>query len=252
MGFASLIQIEASEFLLVILATFGAAFVSGIAGFGGSFVLAIALTPVLGPRAVIPAIAVYSLFANLGRLYIYRKSIHWRFSVQFVMASLPGLAFGSWLLKELPEAALLGIFGFVLLSAVPLRRILVRAAFKPDLATTVTIGVVFGAVSGAAVGSGMFVIAALNTFGLHGAVLLGTDAAIGIANAVSRVVAFWWLGLLDVRLTVIGVSLGAVSLPATWLASLVVRHIGQRLHSQIIEAIIVAAGASFLISAWLR
>jgi len=246
---AQLFPFETADLLLVLVATFASAFVSGIAGFGGSFVLAIALTPLIGPRAVVPTIAVYAFCANLGRVYIYRNSIHWRFAVQFVIASLPGLAIGSWLLKTLPESGLMVVFGVVLLSAVPMRRLLKRISFKPGAATTATIGFVFGAVSGTAVGSGMFVIAALNTFGLHGPMLLGTDATIGITNAFTRVITFWWLGLLDLRLAVMGVTMGAVSLPATWVASLVVRRLGQNLHAQIIEAIILLAGLSFIVSA---
>lgn len=238
-----------AQFFLVMGAAFVSAFVSGVAGFGGSFVLAIVLTPILGPRAVVPAIAVYALLSNIGRLYIYRSDIHWRFAFQFIVASLPGLAIGATLLKALPENALLGLFGVVLISAVPLRRLLKRAEFQPGIATTAAIGLLFGAVSGTAVGSGMFVIAALNAFGLHGAVLLGTDAVIGIVNAVTRVITYWWLGLLDLRLAVMGLAMGAVALPATWLASRLVRRIGQALHARIIEAIIVIAGLSFLCGA---
>jgi len=238
------------ELFLVTGAAFLSAFVSGVAGFGGSFVLAIVLTPIIGPRAVVPAIAVYALCANIGRVYIYRNDIHWRFAFQFILSSLPGLAVGAAILKTLPENALLGVFGVVLLSAVPLRRLLKRTEFDPGIRTTATIGFVFGAVSGTAVGSGMFVVAALNTFGLHGAALLGTDAVIGITNAFTRVVTFWWLDLLDARLAIMGLAMGAVALPATWLASGLVRRIGQSLHSRIIEAIIVFAGLSFLYGAF--
>ncbi|RMA40670.1 sulfite exporter TauE/SafE family protein [Rhodophyticola porphyridii] len=244
------VPFSGGELLLVAGAAFLSAFVSGVAGFGGSFVLAIVLTPIIGPRAVVPAIAVYALCANVGRVYIYRREIHWRFAFQFILSSLPGLAIGAAILKTLPEFALLAVFGVALLSAVPLRRFLKRTQFEPGISTIVAIGFVFGAASGTAVGSGMFVIAALNTFGLHGAALLGTDAVIGITNAVTRVVTFWWLDLLDARLAIIGLTMGAVALPATWLASGLVRRMDQTLHSRIIEAIIIFAGLSFLVSAF--
>ncbi|MEM7446528.1 MAG: sulfite exporter TauE/SafE family protein [Pseudomonadota bacterium] len=247
-----LLTLEATDLILVIGAAFASAFVSGVAGFGGSFILAIALTPIIGPRAVVPVIAVYALSSNLGRIYIFRKDIHWRFAIQFIIASLPGLAVGASLLKWLPEAMLLVVFGIVLMLAVPTRRFLKRRKFEPGWKSTAAIGFVFGAVSGTAVGSGMFVVAALNTFGLHGPILLGTDAVIGIVNAFTRVVAFWWLDLLDLRLAVMGLAVGLVALPATWLASLLVRRIGQALHAQLIEVLIVIAGASFLVFAVFR
>ena len=237
------------QLIVIGLAAFASAFVSGVAGFGGSFILAVALTPLIGPKSVVPVIAVYALSANLGRVYFYRKEVHWPFAVQFILASLPGLAVGAMFLKWVPEDALLAVFGSVLLVAVPARRLLKRAQFSPGWKTTAAIGFSFGVISGTAVGSGMFVVAALNTFGLQGAALLGTDAVIGIVNAASRVVAFWWLGLLDMRLALAGMLVGAVSIPATWVASLLVRRIGGKLHSAIIETVIILAGLVFLGSA---
>lgn len=249
MNESTLLLLEAGEIALVIGAAFVAAFVSGIGGFGGAFILAAALVPIVGPKAVVPLVAVYALFSNIGRLYYFRRTIHWRFAVQFVVASLPGLAVGVSFLKWVPEDILLALFGVVLLSAIPVRRMLQRARFTPSWRTTAVIGFIFGAVSGTVVGSGMFVIASLNTFGVHGPLLMGTDAAIGITNALVRAIVFWRLGLLDATIAVAGVAVGVVSLPATWLASRVVKRLGNKRHSIFIEIIIVLAGVSFLLGA---
>ena len=52
--------------------------------------------------------------------------------------------------------------------------------------TIAGLGLAFGFMSGTAAGSGMLVIAFFNRSGLSGPLLLGTDAVIGIANALSR------------------------------------------------------------------
>ena len=78
------------QIVLVAFAAFGAALVSGLGGFGGAFILVIALTPVVGAKTVIPLIAVYAICNNLSRVYIYRKSIAWKLGIQFTLASLPG------------------------------------------------------------------------------------------------------------------------------------------------------------------
>lgn len=237
------------DIALITLAAFASAFVSGVAGFGGSFVLAIVLTPLAGPKAVVPLIAVYALCANIGRIWIYRHAIQWDFAIKFILASMPGMLLGAIFLKWVPENVLLALFGAVLLAVVPLRRGLEKADFAPGWKVIAGIGFVFGAISGTAVGSGMFVIATLNTFGLHGAELLGTDAVIGIVNAFARVVTFWWLGLLDTGLFAAGLLMGAVAIPATWSASLIVRRLGRKLHARLVEGIIVLAGISFILGA---
>lgn len=237
------------QIVLVGLAAFGAAFVSGLGGFGGAFILVIALTPVVGAKAVIPLIAVYAICNNLSRVFIYRKSIAWKLGIQFTLASLPGIYIGANILASIPERALLGVLGAMLLSAIPLRRFLKKSEFTPGLMVIIGFGFVFGIISGAAAGSGMFVIAGLSSFGLTGAMLLGTDAAIGMVNAVSRVVAYYSLGLLTWDLFVIGLLMGVLTLPGAWAASKVVGAMGEHLHTKLIEMLILGGGAWLLYKA---
>ena len=57
--------------------------------------------------------------------------------------------------------------------------------------TIIGFGFLFGTISGTTAGSGMFVIAGLSGLGLGGVALLGTDAAIGLVNAIARSAAYW-------------------------------------------------------------
>ncbi len=107
----------------------------------------------------------------------------------------------------------------------------------------------FGVVSGAAVGSGMFVIAGLSSFGMYGAMLLGTDAAIGMVNGISRAVSYYSLGLLTWELFVAGLMMGVMTLPGAWLASKAVNAMGEHLHSWLIELLIFCSGGWLLYKA---
>ena len=97
------------QIVLIAVAAFFAALISGLGGFGGGFIVVIALTPVVGARAVIPLIAVYAIFNNLSRMYIYRKPIAWKLAIQFPLASLPGVYVGAKILAWIPERTLLGV-----------------------------------------------------------------------------------------------------------------------------------------------
>ena len=101
------------EYALIALAAFVAALISGLGGFGGSFILVIALTPIVGAKSTIPLIAVYAICANLSRVYIYRRTIAWRPAIQFTLASLPGIYVGARFLKEIPEVYFLAFLGAV-------------------------------------------------------------------------------------------------------------------------------------------
>jgi len=237
------------QILFVGVAAFVASVVSGFGGFGGSYILLIALTPIVGVKAVIPLIAVFAVCGNLSRLVIYRKHIAWKFAIQFTLASLPGVYLGARILAWIPERALLVLFALILLSAIPLRRYLKKVEFKPGLATVIGLGLIFGLISGTAAGAGMFVIAALSSVGMAGLTLLGTDAAIGMVNAVSRVGAYISLGLLNKELILAGLLMGATTVPGTWLASRAVEKMGDRAHGRVIEILILGGGLWMLYTA---
>ena len=234
------------EFLIVPVAAFVAAVVSGLGGFGGAFILVIVLTPIVGVKAVIPLLSVFSTCNNLSRLFIYRKSIVWKTAVQFTVASIPGVYFGAKILDWLQERALLSLLGLTLLGAIPLGRYLKKREFKSGVKTIVAFGAVFGLVSGAAAGTGMFVIAGLNSAGLRGAVLLGTDAIIGFVNGTMRAGVYSALGLLTPQMILSGLLMGALTVPGNWVASKIVMRMGDNIHAKLIEVLIALGGVWFL------
>ena len=240
---------ELLDYALLAAAAFIASMISGLGGFGGALVLVIALTPVIGPKAVVPVVSVFAVFTNIARLFVYRETVNWRLAVQFTLASFPGVLIGANFLAIIPERTFLAFMGSVLLLAAPVRRYLQRADFQPGSKSIVGLGVVFGLVSGAAAGSGMFVIAGLSAVGLQGPLLLGTDAAIGLVNAVTRAGSYWVLDLLNSKLILMGVLLGLVTFPGTWVASRIVQRLGLKSHTMLIEVLIVGGGLWFMYQA---
>jgi uncharacterized membrane protein YfcA len=96
----------------------------------------------------------------------------------------------------------------------------------------------------------MLVIAFFNSVGLSGPLLLGTDAVIGLTNALSRSGTFYGMGLLDQRLILLGLFMGLVTFPGTWAASRLVRLMGPRVHDHLIEALIAVSGIVFIYDAF--
>ena len=234
------------EWLIVPFAAFFAAVISGLGGFGGALILVIILTPIVGVKAVIPLISVFATCNNLSRVFIYRKHIIWRTAFQFTLASLPGVYFGAKLLEWLPERVLLFILGMILLFAIPLGRHLKRRKFESGIKTIISFGAIYGFVSGAAAGTGMLVIAGLNSAGLRGSILLGTDAVIGFFNGATRAGVYSFLGLLTPTMVGYALLMGLLTIPGNWVASLIVKKMGDNLHSKLIETLIAVGGIWFI------
>ncbi|MEM8947909.1 MAG: TSUP family transporter [Pseudomonadota bacterium] len=156
------------DYAMIALAAFAGSLVSGLGGFGGGFIIVIVLTPVVGAKAVVPLIAVYAICGNISRAFIYRKTVAWMPAVHFTLASLPGIYLGARFLKEIPESVFLGFMGSILILILPARHYIKKTSFEPGLKTITGLGLLFGFMSGAAAGSGMLVIAFLNSIGLSG------------------------------------------------------------------------------------
>ena len=82
---------------------------------------------------------------------------------------------------------------------------------------------------------------------LTGTAVLATDALITIAVDIARSMIFGKLDLLDRSGVVLGGVIGLASLPGSWVASLLVRRLGHKLHIVIIETLIAVGGLSILI-----
>jgi uncharacterized membrane protein YfcA len=237
------------DYAIIALAAFAGSLVSGLGGFGGGFIIVIVLTPVVGAKAVVPLIGVYAICGNISRTVIYRNTIAWMPAIQFTLASLPGIYLGARFLKEIPDAVFLGFMGSILILILPARRLIKRTSFQPGLKTILGLGLLFGFMSGAAAGSGMLVIAFLNSVGLSGPLLLGTDAVIGLVNALTRSGTFYGMGLLDRHLILLGLFMGLLTFPGTWLASRLIHRMGTSVHNQLIEALIAISGLIFIAKA---
>lgn len=237
------------EYAMIAAASFAGALVSGLGGVGGTFIIVIVLTPLVGPKAVIPLIAVYAICSNLSRVYFYWRTIAWKAASQFTLASLPGIYLGASFLREISEPFFLGFLGITLILILPLRRYLKHISFQPGIKTITGLGLAFGFMSGTAAGSGMLVIAFFNSIGLSGPLLLGTDAIIGLANALSRTSTFYAMDLLDQRLILLGLFMGIVTFPGTWVASRFVRGMRTEVYNLLIEIMILVSGMLFIYKA---
>ena len=123
-------------------------------------------------------------------------------------------------------------------------------SFQPGIKTIGSLGFAFGFMSGTAPGSGILAIAFFNSIGLSGPLLLGTDAIIGLANALSRSGTFYSMDLLDQRSILLGLLMGLATFPGTWIASRFVHRMKVEEHNRLIEILITVCGIFFIYKAF--
>jgi uncharacterized protein len=91
---------DVGTFLLLSVAVFSGAFVSGLAGFAFSAVAGGILLRVLEPRDAIPLMMACSVGVQATNLWALRKSIDWKQSRMLVFGGLLGVPIAVWLLQH--------------------------------------------------------------------------------------------------------------------------------------------------------
>lgn len=96
-------------FLIVLLAIFTQSFI----GFGLALVSMPLLSLVLGLREAAPLVALVSVTAEVILLAHYRAALNLRAVRRLIIASLPGIALGVWLLRGVDERIILPLLGVI-------------------------------------------------------------------------------------------------------------------------------------------
>jgi len=227
-----------------------AAIVSGMSGFGTGVILAAALVPLIGVKAVIPVLAVAGVIINAGRFWFYRTHLDRRALALVLAASLPFLVLGTWIYSILDVRALGTVLGLAVMASVPLRRILHAKQIVLGSAGLVAGSGVFGLATGMATGTGVILVSLLLGAGLATPAVLATDALVSIVLDVGKAALFQRFDLLDTEAFSTGVVIGVATIPGSAIAAWLVGRIGASLHILFMEGLILFGGASMLWHAW--
>ena len=96
--------------LIAAVAVFGA-IISGMSGFGGGLIIAAFLAPIIGVRALVPALGVIMLLNNASRLWFYRKALDFRTAKLVVACAAPTAVLGAILYVELNVTVITAVLG---------------------------------------------------------------------------------------------------------------------------------------------
>lgn len=239
----------AAHFLALGLVAFFGAVLGGVSGFGAGLIVTPFLVPVVGVKGVVPVMAVAMTLGNLSRAWVYRRKIDPKPILRILIPALPGIALGAWLYDIIPHAPLAACIGVFLIASIPIRRHLAAQRIRPTPGAVVGVSFGFGTMSGALPGGGIVLLPLLLGLGLSGGALVGTDAMIGIAVNVAKIAMYGKLDLLDTQLMLGGLLVGLCMVPGAYGARFLIERMDVRLHTAVIECLVLFSGISFIYSA---
>jgi uncharacterized membrane protein YfcA len=233
--------------LAAMVVCFLAGMLGGLSGYGAGLLVTMFIAPIIGPQALIPVISVLMLINNGSRVWFYRQAMDLRTVAKIVAVALPMAWLGAQVYVRLDSAVIQTILGAVLILSVPLRRWIDRAKITPGPIGVYGIGAAFGFLSSLIVGAGMLIVPMLMGLGFAGPALLATDAAIAVAVNLFKALVFGAMDALTLPYFVLGLVLGLCTVPGTACAAWIVRRTSLRLHTMLIEGLILLGGALMLL-----
>jgi uncharacterized membrane protein YfcA len=241
MAFA-LADVSLAQAVLVAGTAFGAAIIGGMAGYGTGLLLPLVLVPIIGAQNVVPVIAVAALFTNFGRFAAMRESVDWPKVALMLPAALPLVMLSAYAFTRLDTRGASILIGATLVLLVPLRRYLNRIGFRIQGWQLIPAGGTYGFVTGASTGAGVILISFLMASGLTGQAVIATDAAISIVIGIVKAATFGWNEALPLPLLIFALLVGAATIPGGFVAKRILERMPVRLHTLMLEVIIVVGG----------
>jgi uncharacterized membrane protein YfcA len=245
-GFA---DISLAQLLLVAFVALFAAVIGGLAGYGTGALMPLVLVPMVGAEPVVPIIAISAIFTNLSRTAAYLRYADRRRALIVIVAAALTTALGAYGYTRLTNAGAALVIGAMLISSVPLRRLLRRHAIKIGNTGLAAGAIGYGVVVGGTSGSGVILLSLLMAAGLEGAAVIATDAVISVVTSVIKISVFGLAGIVTAQVLALALLIGAVALPGAFLAKTFVERMPVHIHAAILDIAVIAGGVVMISSA---
>lgn len=235
-----------AELLIILAAAFSTSVLHTVSGFAGGVVLAILIAPIVGVETIVPLMTVVLLISATSRLWAFRRAVNWRIYRQVMVTGLPCIAIGAVIYGYLPGRAISGLLGVFLIATVLARRGLEQRKIEVRPVGFMSMGVLFGLLSGSTIGAGMMLIPLYLGAGLMGESLVAMIASVGFTMNVTKTLVFASSTILDWETLLLGVMIGICTIPGTYSGYWIVRKTPMRIHTMLVEALVVLGGGYFI------
>jgi uncharacterized membrane protein YfcA len=247
--FSGFADVSLAQLLLVACVALFASVVGGLAGYGTGALMPLVLVPLVGAEPVVPIIAISAIFTNTSRFVAYLRYADRRRAGIVVLAAALTTGLGAYGYTRLGNAGAALAIGTMLISSVPLRRLLKRHAIKIGDTGLAAGAVGYGVVVGGTSGSGVILLSLLMAAGLEGAAVIATDAVISVATGIIKISVFGLAGVVTAQVLALAVLIGAVALPGAFLARVFVERMPVHVHAAILDVAVIAGGTVMIVEA---
>jgi uncharacterized membrane protein YfcA len=245
-------DISALQLILVAGVALFASIVGGVAGYGTGALMPLVLVPLVGPEPVVPMIAISALMTNTGRALAFRAYVDRRRTLIVLVGAIPPCILSAYGYTRLTSAGAMLVIGTMLMLTVPLRIVMRRRAIVLGERGLAVGAAGYGTAVGGTVGAGVILLSILMAAGLEGAAVVATDAAISIVIGLVRFAVFGIAGVVDAKVLAFALLIGLIALPSAFIARALVQRMPIRMHTAILDAVVLIGGGFLVVGAFMR
>jgi uncharacterized membrane protein YfcA len=248
-GFA---EISSAQLALIAVMALVASVVGGVAGYGTGALMPLVLVPIVGAEPVVPIISLSALLTNTSRTAVFRHLVDRRRAAIVLLAAVPTCALGAWVYTRLSGRGALIVIGSMLIASVPLRRLMRARGIALTNRSLAAAAFGWGALAGGTVGAGIILLSLLMATGLEGAAVIATDAVISIGVGVAKFATFGIAGAVNAQVIAVALLIGGMAFPGAFFAKALVERLPVRLHTVMLDAVVIGGGVVMIANAFMR
>lgn len=234
------------ELAVIAFVAIGASLIGGVSGYGTGALMPLVLVPIVGAEPVVPIIALSSLFTNTSRAIAFVDGIDARRAAIILMGSVPTCVLGAYGYSLLTSKGALIVIGSMMVASVPLRRVLRMRGYRLRDGGLALAAVGWGGIVGGTSGAGILLLSMLMAAGVEGAAVIATDAVVSVVIGIVKIAVFGIAGLMTAKVIAVALLIGVVAFPGAFLAKRIVAALPVKVHSAILDAVVVVGGLTML------
>jgi len=239
------IQLGPTTIFLIGLAAVVTAALHGATGVAGGFLMTAVLAIIIGVKPVVPVMSVALLISHSSRAFLNKTNFNKAAFIAIVVPATPCIIASAWLYGKMSSTLIALLLGFVILSAIPLRRWAMSREIKATRKTLSGAAVVYGGLSGASIGGGMVLIPFMLGFGLSREAFVATLAAVAFTTNVTRTTMFGTTALLDLQYLFLGIFVGLMTIPGNLVGRSILRKLTNERHAIMVDFLTVVGALNF-------
>mgnify|MGYP003638783839 CR=1 FL=1 len=236
-----------SDLIIILIISFFAATISGVAGFGGALLLLPLLTSLVGIKAAIPIITIAQIFGNASRVWFSRSELKWKPIVFFLLAAIPLTIIGSYLFTGMDGKKIKIGIGFFLILMVIYRSFKIQKSQFGNAALMIGGGLT-GFLSGIAGSAGPLGAAFFLNLNLAATAYIASEAFTALAMHLVKTIIYNKYALIGLTELYYGLFIGFAMIFGSFTGKKIIEKLNREKFILLVKILLLLSGLQMIIA----